>query len=192
MKYGYARVSTRAQVTNGTSLEDQKRQLIAAGCTEVIEEQYTGTTTNRPSLQALVERLQPGDTLACTKLDRLARSAGEGSQLIKELLGRGVAVHVINMGLIDSTPTGQLIVNVLLAFAQFERDMIVERTQAGRAIARTRDGYREGRPPINAKRKENAAHLIIDEHHSYKEVERETGLSKSTIIRAVRARRSRQ
>ena len=89
------------------------------------------------------------------------------------------------MGLLDNTPTGKLITHILLAFAEFERDMIIERTQAGKEIARTKNGFRDGRPPIDPKRKKAAAELIVNQHKSYKEVSALTGLSLSTLVRSV-------
>lgn len=189
MLYGYARVSTRGQV-NGNSLEDQRQQLIAKGCQEVIEEQYTGKTTARPELDKLLDKLKAGDTLMVTKLDRFARSASEGASLIQELRDREVNVNILNMGEVSDSIHGKLMLNILLAFAEFERDMIIERTQAGKVIARTKAGFREGRPPIAKERKETAARLILQEKHSYKQVEQETGLSRSTIVRAVQAARA--
>ncbi len=189
MIYGYARVSTKSQRDKGNSLEDQQKKLREAGAQDIVIEQYTGTTTHRPKFDALVGKLQLGDTLKVTKLDRFARTAAEGSVLVKHLLDRGVSVHILNMGLIDDTPTGRLIVNILLSFAEFERDMIVERTQAGKEIARTKAGFREGRPPIDIARKRHAVALIMS-GYSYKETATATGLSKSTIIRAVRAKKS--
>ena len=94
------------------------------------------------------------------------------------------------MGLIDNTPTGRLITNILLAFAEYERDMIIERTQAGKEIARSKDGFREGRPPIDQKRKDFAVDLILNQHKTYREVAELTGLSKSTLVRSVRAYRA--
>ncbi len=94
------------------------------------------------------------------------------------------------MSRIDNTPTGKLITNILLAFAEYERDMIIERTQAGKEIARTKEGFRDGRPPIDSKRKKFAADLILNQHYSYKQAECLTGLSVSTIARAVRAVRA--
>ena len=90
------------------------------------------------------------------------------------------------MVLIDNTPIGKLITTILLAIAEFERDMIVERTQAGKEIARTKNGFRDGRPPIDQKKKDFAADLILNQHKSYNEVVELTGLSKSTLTRAVR------
>ncbi|TYZ19630.1 recombinase family protein [Selenomonas ruminis] len=189
MRYGYARVSTRGQV-KGNSLAEQRQQLMDSGCEEVIEEQYTGTTTERPQLDALLTRLNAGDTLMVTKLDRLARSAMDGANLIKDLTDRNIRVNILNMGEVDERPQGRLMLHILLAFAEFERDMIVERTQAGKAIARTKAGFREGRPPIAQERKDTAVRLILQDKHSYKQVAMETGLSKSTIFRAVQKAKS--
>lgn len=191
MKYGYARVSSRIQI-KGNSLEDQEAQLRQAGCDEIVCEQFTGTTMHRPKFDELMERIQPGDTIAVTKLDRFARNASDGSALIQQLLDKGVNVHVINMGLIDDSPIGRVIVNVLLAFAQFERDLIVERTQAGKAIARTRDGFREGRPPIPEARKAAAVRMVLDQQMTYKEAAEAVGISTSTLTRAVRAEKAQR
>ena len=189
MFYGYARVSTRGQV-KGNSLAEQRQQLMDRGCDEVIEEQYTGTTTERPQLDALLARLNVGDTLMVTKLDRLARSATEGATLIKELTDKGIHVNILNMGEVDERPQGRLMLHILLAFAEFERDMIVERTQAGKAIARTKAGFREGRPPIDRARKDAAVDMILKGEKSYKEAAAAVGISKSTLIRAVRAKKA--
>ena len=192
MKYGYARVSTRGQATNGNSLEDQRKQLQDAGCEKIIEEQYTGTTTDRPAFDSLINQLQAGDTLVVTKLDRFARSAAAGSQLITQLTKQRIRVHILNMGEINDSPQGRLMMQILLAFAEFERDMIVERTQAGKAIARTKAGFREGRPPISTAKKDLGVRLILKEHMSYKKASAATGLSISTLTRAVRAAKFRQ
>ena len=81
-----------------------------------------------------------------TKLDRIARTATSSFETVKELLDRNIAVHVLNMGLVDNTPTGRLILQIMLSFAEFEREMIKERTAAGKAIARQKPRYKEGRP----------------------------------------------
>lgn len=146
---GYGRVSSKGQERNGNSLEDQHKKLMEAGCAEedIVLETYTGTKMERPKFTKLVADLEPGDTLVVCKLDRFARTASEGSELVKSLLARGVNVHILNMGLIENTPTGRLILNVLLSFAEFERDMIVERTSEGKALKRATDpDFKEGRP----------------------------------------------
>ncbi len=189
MIYGYARVSTAGQATYGNSLEEQKQDLLKNGCQEIIEERFTGKTIKRPEFTKLLEKLQPNDTLMVTKLDRIARSAGEGNSLIEDLLEKNIKVHIINMGLLDNTPTGTLIANILLAFAQFERDMIVERTQAGKAIAKQRPGFKEGRPRIKKSRTEHALDLIEKQNYTYKQAAEETGISVPTLVRRARERK---
>lgn len=185
MKYGYARVSTIGQATNGNSLQSQKDDLQAAGAETIYIDHYTGTKLQRPEFDKVISALQPGDTLIVAKLDRIARTAAQGSELIQGLLKRGVYVHILNMGLLDDTPTGRLICNILLAFAEFERDMIVERTQEGKAIARQKPGFHEGRPKkYNKQQMEHALFLL--ESNSFKQVEEMTGISMSTLKRAAR------
>ncbi|AZU61679.1 recombinase family protein [Neobacillus mesonae] len=176
MKYGYARVSTVAQ-----DLEVQIQALQAEGCEVIYKEKFTGTKTDRPEFNKVLETLQEGDTLVVTKLDRFARSAVEGIQTVKALFARGVKVHILNMGLVENTPTGRLIFNILSSFAEFERDMIVERTQEGKALAKQRDDFREGRPRKHSKQQVLHA-LELLKTHTYKEVEALTGIKKRTLI----------
>ena len=145
---GYGRVSSDGQERNGNSLEDQRQKLMDAGCAEedIVLETYTGTKMNRPKFGKLIEGLEAGDTLVVCKLDRFARTAKEGLEVVEDLMARGISVHILNMGLIEDTPMGRVVLTVMLAFAQFERDTIVERTQGGKEIARQREDYREGRP----------------------------------------------
>ena len=190
MIYGYARVSTAGQAASGNSLADQQEQLTKAGCQEIIVEQYTGSTTHRPAFSQLLDKLQPDDTLVVTKLDRIARNAGEGINLINDLMKKGIKVHILNIGLLDNTPTGKLIANIMLAFAQFERDMIIERTQAGKAIAKQKADFVDGRPRIPASQTDHALELL-EEGLSYKQVARKTGISISTLARRVKEKRAK-
>lgn len=183
MVYGYCRVSTQMQARDGNSLEAQERLLKENGAEEIYSDAFTGTKSHRPELDQLLDKMQPGDKLIITKLDRIARSASQGIELIQSLLDRGVAVHVLNMGLLDNTPTGKLIRNIMLAFAEFERDMIVERTQEGKAIAKKQPDFREGRPRVYGKKQIQHA-LVLLQDHSYRQVTELTGISKSTLIRA--------
>lgn len=185
MVYGYARVSTKTQAKDGNSLEAQENALRAAGAAEVYADAFTGTKSHRPELDKLLAVMQPGDTLKVTKLDRIARSATQGIELIQSLLDKGITVHVLNMGMMDNTPTGKLVRNVMLAFAEFERDMIVERTGEGKTVARQNPGFKEGRPPKYGKAQLKHA-LELLENHSYGEVVEMTGISKSTLLRAKR------
>jgi DNA invertase Pin-like site-specific DNA recombinase len=178
MKYGYARVSTKQQ-----DLESQLQTLEAEGCEKIYSEKFTGTKTDRPEFDELLKMLASGDTLVVTKLDRFARSASGAIDTVKKLFKKGVKVHVLNMGIVEDTPTGRLIFNIMSSFAEFERDMIVERTQEGKAIAKQKEGFREGRP--NKFSKNQIAHALeLLENNSYKQVEDITGISKSTLIRA--------
>lgn len=185
MIYGYARVSTVKQMKNGNSIDEQKAKLIEAGAQEIITDSYTGTKMERPNFTALLERLQPGDKLIVTKLDRFARTAVEGGAIVKALHEKGVTIHILNMGIADNTPMGRLMVTMLLAFAEFERDMIVERTQGGKDIARASGKRVDGRP--KKYKPEQMTHaLALLEDHSYTEVEEMTGISKSTLVRETR------
>ena len=182
MNYGYCRVSTKGQL-DGNSIEEQTKQIIERyPDAEIITESYSAAK-DRDIFNGLLDRLQENDTLVITKLDRFCRTVKEGLQYIDLLTEKGVRIHILNMGLIEDTPMGRLITTNLLAFAEFERAMIVERTQAGKAIARTKAGYHEGRPKkYNNEQLQHAVGLLKD--NSYKQVERMTGISKSTLIRA--------
>ena len=182
MKYGYARVSTKGQL-DGNSIEEQTTAILNVySDAEITVESYSGAK-ERPLFNQVLDKAQEGDFVIVTKLDRFCRSTKEGLEYIDRLLNKGVKIHILNMGLIENTPMGRLIVTNLLAFAEFERSMILERTQSGKAIAKQRDDFREGRPKTYGKKQINHAVELL-ESHSYKEVVALTGISKSTLIRA--------
>lgn len=183
MIYGYARVSTATQGRDGNSLEEQVASLEAYGCQEIITEAFSGKTMERPKFQQLIEGLQEGDTLVVTKLDRFARTTIEGVQTVRDLFDRGVRVHILNMGLVENTLTGNLILTVMLAFAEYERGMIVERTQVGKALAKQNPNFRDGRPKKFTQEQIGLALELLKSGKTYREVERMTGISKSTIVR---------
>ena len=187
MIYGYMRVSTAGQV-KGNSLEEQKRVLEANGATVIYQDTFTGTKSSRPNLSILLARLQEEDTLVVTKLDRFARNTVDGINMVHDLLKRGVKVNILNMGMVDNTPTGKLILTVMLGFAEFERDMIVQRTQEGKAIAKMKEGFTEGRPRKFTAEEMDWAISLLD-NNSYKEVAEITNISKSTLIREVKKRK---
>ena len=151
MRYGYGRVSSRGQKLYGMSLEDQVDRLIGAGVQRenVYLHTYTGHTMERPRFDDLLSKLKAGDEMVVCKLDRFARTAPEGALLVRDLVDRGITVHILNMGIADNSPMGKVMVTVMLAFAEYERDMIVERTSDGKAYKREHDpNWREGRKPI--------------------------------------------
>ena len=186
MFFGYARVSTNGQARDGNSLEFQINALKEAGAEKIFSDIFSGSKNDRPELDKLIKIIQAGDTLIITKLDRIARSLIQGIQLIENLINKGVIIDVLNMGIIDNSPTGKLIRNIMLSFSEFERDMIIQRTQEGKAIAKQnadyRD-YREGRPKKFSRTQINHA-LELLKKHSYKQVAAMTGISIATLGRA--------
>ena len=185
MIYGYCRVRTKGQAKDGNSLEAQASAVKAAGADIIYSDAFTGTKKDRPELNKLLSVINKGDKLIVTKLDRIARSATQGAELIQSLLDKGITIHILNMGVLDNTPTGKLIRTILLAFAEFERDMIVERTQEGKAIAKEKPNFKEGRPQkFDSMQIENALNLL--DKYSYSQVAKLTGISKSTLIRSKR------
>lgn len=184
MKYGYARVSTKGQL-DGNSIEEQSNAIKNLySDAEIIIESYSGAK-ERPLFNQILKQAQQDDYVVVTKLDRFCRSTKEGLEYIDLLINKGVKIHILNMGLIENTPMGRLIVTNLLAFAEFERAMIIERTQGGKAIAKQRVDFKEGRPKkYNSKKISHALELL--QSYSYRQVEEMTGISKSTLIRAKR------
>ena len=149
MRYGYARVSSIGQQRNGNSLDAQVELLKQRGAEVIVSECFTGRQVERPKFTELLEKLQPGDELIVCKLDRFARSSKHGADLIQELVKRGVRVNILNMGVADNTSTGKLLLNIMFAFAEYEADMIAERTSEGKAEKKATDpNYRDGRKEL--------------------------------------------
>ena len=184
---GYARVSTKRQ-ERGTSLDDQRAALQAEGCQEIYQDVYSGASMARPEFDRLCSEVQPGDTIVVTKMDRFARTETEAYDQVLGWVQNGVKVRVLNMGTIEDTEIGRLILHIMLSFAECERDMIVSRCQGGRAYKRATDpDYREGRKPGYSKAQlDHAVDLLHD--HSFSEVAAMTGMSRSTVTREARKR----
>ena len=142
MIIGYARVSTDDQ-----RLDMQLAALKEAGCEKIFQDQgVTGSKMDRPGMEAVIKALKPGDTLVVWRLDRLGRSLTDLVQFIEGLGERGSEFRSLNEAIDTSTSGGRLIFHIMAAFAEFERNLISERTRAGLAAARRR-GRRLGRPP---------------------------------------------
>ena len=183
MIYGYARVSTMGQARDGNSMEAQVCALKQAGAVKIFKDVFSGKSEHRPQLDKLLKVIQSSDKLIITKLDRIARSLIKGVQLLEALSEKGIIVEVLNLGVIDNSPTGKLIRNIMLSFSEFEHDMILQRTQEGKAIARQNADFKDGRPKkFSRVQLDHALELL--ETHSYKQVERITGISITTIYRA--------
>ena len=192
MVVGYCRASSKKQL-EGYGLEAQIEEIKSKYENAIIyQEQYTGTKTDRPIFNEVLNELKKGDTLVVTKLDRLARNTVEGIQIVEDLFKRGVAVHVLNVGLLENTSMGKFFLTTLLAVAEMERNTILERMNSGKEVAKARaeaEGkkFKEGRPKAHSQENIDRA-LKLLETMSYREVVELTKISKSTLIRAKRER----
>lgn len=182
MKYGYIRVSTKSQAVDGNSIEAQREALEAAGADEIVIDTYTGSKMQRPAFCELLNKVTTGDMIIVTKIDRFARTISQSTEIIEDLIKIGVSVYILNIGILDNSPSNVLIRNILLAFAQYEREMIIERTQEGKAIAKEKPGYKEGRPKKFTEEQVNVA-LELLKKYSYRKVCAVTGISVSTLVR---------
>lgn len=185
MIYGYARVSTKGQDKYGNGKEVQEQALYAAGAVKIFYDSFTGTKLHRPELDRLLSVIQAGDTVVVTKLDRIARNTKDGIEIIDTIVNRGCSIHILNMGLFDNTPTGKLMRTVMLAFAEFERDMIVQRTSEGKAVAKNKPGFKDGRPKKEIQGFEKFLQKQKDGLISVKECCKELGISERTWYRKV-------
>ena len=179
--YGYLRISTKGQLS-GNGLEAQREAVISKGADPdlIFQDVFTGVECDRPELNKLLELLEQGDTLIASKLDRLARSVTEGVAVVKRLVEKGVTINILNMGIFDNRPANFFQLQVMFAMAEFERELIRERMQEGRAVARQREGYREGRKPKWSIKQYNHAMDLL-QNHSYKEVAEITGIPVPTL-----------
>ena len=155
--YGYARVST-----DGQTLASQDAQLHAAGCVKVYEEKVSGAKTDRAELGKLLRRLERGDVLVVTRLDRLARSTRDLLNILHQLGERGVGFKSLADAWADTTtPHGRLLVTMLAGIAEFERELIRARTGEGRTRAKAR-GVKFGRPSkLTAHQRQEALQRLI-------------------------------
>lgn len=180
MLIGYARVSTHDQ-----NLHLQKDALEKAGCEKIYEE-ISGGSRLRPELERTMEMLREGDTLVVWRLDRLGRSLKHLIELVTELDQRKVGVKSLTESMDTTTSGGKLVFHIFGALAEFERNIIRERTNAGLAAARAR-GRKGGRPPaLDEKKREVAIKLYSEKEHTIKEICQVMGISKPTLYSYIR------
>lgn len=196
MIYGYARVSSKSQL-DGNGLEVQLYDITAEYPNAIVyEEQCTGAKVlDRPVLTELISKLEAGDKLVATKLDRIARNTVEGIKIIEDLFEKGVAVHILNIGLLENTSMGKFFLTVLLAVAEMERSTIMERTREGKEIAKKKEGYREGRKKVYSKEHLDHALSMLSVNGgncSYTQVANLLNISKSTLVRAQKERATKK
>jgi Site-specific recombinases, DNA invertase Pin homologs len=182
MIVGYARISTKGQ-EDGHSLVAQQQEILDKYPSAEIIVETASAAGSREQFDKLLDKLQKNDMLVVTALDRFCRTVREGLEYVDNLTSRGISIHIMNMGILDDTVMGRLMITCLLAFAEFERATIKERTQRGREAARLNPSYKEGRPKKFAPEHMRHALELLDTH-SYKTVSEMTGISKSTLVRA--------
>lgn len=180
LKLGYARVSTQDQ-----ELARQIDALNSYGVDEIFTEKITGTKANRPELLKLKNKLRAGDVVVIESLSRLGRSTKDLLNLIEEWNMQEIKLISLKENIDTTTPTGKLLITVLSAISQFERDITVQRTNEGLKAARAR-GRKGGRPKANIKQVEKAIKLYNAQVHSIKEIAAITGISQATLYRALK------
>ena len=182
MKIGYARVSTEEQNT-----DLQRDALEQAGCEKVMVDKVTGTVTERPGLEKIKEQLRSGDILIVWRLDRLGRSLHDLISWVKYLEEKGVALQSLHESIDTTTPTGKLTFHLFGALAEFERNLIQERTQAGLRAARAR-GRLGGRPKaLDDDQRQVVVDLYRQKNMTINRICEMMGISKPTLYSYVRA-----
>jgi len=176
MKFGYARVSTNEQ-----DLSLQLDALKEAGCEKTYQDKVSGVKAERPGLQEALAYLRKGDTLVVWRLDRLGRSLKHLIETVNNLEERGIGFQSLQESIDTTTSSGRLVFHIFGALAEFERNLIRERTQAGLAAARAR-GRKGGRPKsLDAKKTELLYELYDSKKHTVKEICEMIGISRPTL-----------
>ena len=173
--FGYARVSTEQQC-----LDQQLDMLEKYGVDMIFNEKMTGTKRSRPELEKLLERLTEGDTVVIESLSRLGRSTKDLIWLMETFNSKGVNLVSLKESIDTTTSTGKLLFTLMSALAQFERDVIADRTREGLASARAR-GRKGGRPATNKEKIRKAVKLYQSGEYSVKEISEMTGVRRSTL-----------
>src|SRR5947208_14817806 len=180
--YGYARVST-----DGQSLTSQDAELHAAGCAKVYAEKISGARSNRPELAKMLKRLDTGDVLIVTRLDRLARSTRDLLSTLDDIAKRGACFKSLHDAWADTTSAhGRLMVTILAGLAEFERELILARTSDGRARAKAR-GIKFGRPAALTPHQRAEALQRLAQGEAQADVARTFNVSQATVSRLAAA-----
>lgn len=187
MRIGYARVSTQEQ-----NLDRQLDNLRAAGCTKIYQEKMTGTRTHRPEYDKMLDALRPGDVLVVDSFSRLSRSTKDLLEVVDRLTAADVQLVSLKENLDTTTATGRMMLTMLSALSQFERDLIAERTTDGLKAARAR-GRVGGRPKAGSPQTKAAALAMYDANTlTNREIADQCGVSVATLNRWIAARKRQQ
>jgi DNA invertase Pin-like site-specific DNA recombinase len=181
MKFGYARVSTQDQ-----NLQMQIDALLNAGVEDknIFREKITGTKKDRPQLDEMLKYLRAGDTVVVWKLDRIGRSMKHLIEIIDDFNQKGINFISLHENIDTTSATGKLVFRIFASLAEFERDMISERTKAGLESARAR-GRSGGRPSKKNDKVELALKMYRSKEYSISQITEATGLSKTTLYRYI-------
>lgn len=178
---GYARVSTVDQ-----NLERQLHALEKAGCTQIYQEKITGTKMDRPELQRLLDDLQAGDTVIVKELTRVSRSTQDMLSLVEQITKKGCYVKSLNESWLDTgSPSGELMLTIFAGMAQFERRLLLQRCNEGRAVAVAK-GTKMGRPRTGGKQLDYALKLYKSQEMSIRKICEVTGIAKATLCRRIK------
>ena len=181
MLIGYARVSTKRQ---GDSLDTQRETLEGYGCEKVFTDTISGAKSQRPGLDAAVEYMRDGDALVVTRLDRLGRTALDTLRTIHDLDARGVPVVMLDPALDTRTKEGKLMVTIMSGLAEWERDLLIERTKEGMAHARSQGRLPGPKPKLNDEQIQ-AVRAAVADGQNIASVARSFGVSRPTIYKAL-------
>lgn len=180
MKIGYARVSTVDQNPNA-----QRDALKLAGCEKIVTEKVSGASLKRPKLEKLLSSLNSGDVLTVWRLDRVGRSLPHLLDVVADLKARKVGFQSLNETIDTTTANGELIFHIFASVAQFERSLLVERTQAGLVSAKKR-GVRLGRPPALKAAQIKHAQKLLESGERPSAVAVSLGVNRATLYRALK------
>ncbi len=187
MIYGYCRATTPKQVENGY-LEEQENKIQERYFDSIIFKESSLDMSIKPEFDRLMETMKEGDTLVVTSLDRFAKSIEDACNMVKEFRERKIDLHILNIGLIDNSILGNIIYDTFAAISKFDKALLVERIQTGKNKAKKLSSFREGRPKKYSNETIDEA-LDLLNLYSYRKVEEMTGISKSTLIRAKKAKK---
>ena len=181
MKFGYARVSTDDQVT-----ESQLDALTAAACERIFQERASGGRWDRPELHRMLDQLRPGDVVVVWKLDRLSRSLKDLLTIMEKIHAAGAGFRSLTEAIDTTTPAGRMMMQMVGVFAEFEREMIRERTKAGLERARKKGRHPGRKPKLSEDQRQEIRALVASGRRSEAETARIFGVHRSTISRVVR------
>ena len=177
---GYARTST---IDQEASYEHQRQELERAGCTRVFAEQVSAVSADRPELAAALDYVRGGDVLVATRLDRIARSVRDLSEIVETLKRKGVGLRILGTPIDTTSATGELMLNMLGAFSQFERSLLLERQRIGIEKAKA-DGRYKGRKPT-AMEKSGQVMELVRQGVPKTEIAKRVGIGRASVYRII-------